>query len=346
MTDSLGVVEALRTAPEDLAAAHATTARVLASAALPDPDRYDHVCVLGMGGSGVVGDVLAAVASGSCPVPVLVSKQQTAPTFLGPRTLAVAVSYSGSTGETLAQADAAVAAGAGLVTVAAGGPLADLGAQRGLHLPVAPGAPGPRFALGPMVVPAVALLHRMGWLPDGHTGLQAAEAQLRVRRDACAPEIAAPRNPARELARRIGVTWPLVYGAGPVGAVAALRWKQSVNENAKAPAFWNSYPELDHNEVCAWGQHGDVTRQVLSLVELVHDGSGPWLDARIAATRDLVEECVAQILTVTAAGDGPLAQLLDLAYLGDWVSTYLALDHDVDPGPIDAIARLKRAVGG
>ena len=35
------------------------------------------------------------------------------------------------------------------------------------------------------------------------------------------------------------------------------------------------------------------------------------------------------------------AQLLDLMYLGDWMSTYLALDNDVDPGPIDAIFALK-----
>ena len=197
-----------------------------------------------------------------------------------------------------------------------------------------------------MVVPAVALLDRLGLLPGGHAALVAAEAQLRARRDACVPELVAPANPARELARRIGLTWPVVYGAGPVGAAAALRWKQSFNENAKAPSFWNAYPELDHNEVCGWGQHGDVTRQVLTLVELVHDGSDPWVDARVAATRDLVEECVAQILTVHAVGDGALAQLLDLTYLGDWVSTYLALDHDVDPGPIAAITALKRAVGG
>lgn len=346
MTDTLGVVEALRAAPERVTDAHAAAARALGAADLPDPAGIHSVCVLGMGGSGVVGDVLAAAAAEECPVPVVVSKQHRAPAHLGRSTLAVAVSYSGSTGETLAQAEAALANGASLVTIAAGGPLADLGSARGVHLPVAPGAPGPRFALGEMVVPAVALLHRLGLLPDGHDGLLAAEAQLRARRDACVPEIPAPRNPARELARRIGVTWPLIYGAGPVGAVAALRWKQSVNENAKAPAFWNAYPELDHNEVCGWGQHGDVTRQVLTLVELVHDGSGPWLDARVAATHDLVEECVAQVLTVPAAGDGPLAQLLDLAHVGDWVSTYLALDHDVDPGPIEAIAHLKRAVGG
>jgi glucose/mannose-6-phosphate isomerase len=51
------------------------------------------------------------------------------------------------------------------------------------------------------------------------------------------------------------------------------------------------------------------------------------------------------VLTVEAEGEGRLAQLLDLAYLGDWTSYYLALQNDVDPGPIDAIAQLKARMG-
>ena len=50
------------------------------------------------------------------------------------------------------------------------------------------------------------------------------------------------------------------------------------------------------------------------------------------------------MLEVQAEGEGRLAQLLDLMYVGDWVSCYLALDNDVDPGPIDAITALKAAL--
>ncbi|MGH9022765.1 MAG: SIS domain-containing protein [Acidimicrobiia bacterium] len=45
-------------------------------------------------------------------------------------------------------------------------------------------------------------------------------------------------------------------------------------------------------------------------------------------------------------GGDRLAQLLDLMYLGDWVSVYLALAAGVDPGPIDAIQQLKRQLAG
>jgi len=55
---------------------------------------------------------------------------------------------------------------------------------------------------------------------------------------------------------------------------------------------------------------------------------------------------VHHVLEVQAEGEGRLAQLLDLMYLGDWTSYYLALANDVDPGPIDAIAQLKEQLRG
>ena len=66
-----------------------------------------------------------------------------------------------------------------------------------------------------------------------------------------------------------------------------MRWKCDVNENAKAPAFWAAHPELDHNEICGWGQHGDVTRQLFTLVELrhgfEHERLAPRFDVRRAS---------------------------------------------------------------
>lgn len=343
--DSLGVLEALRGAPEQLAAAHETAGRFCDAAMLPVADSFDHIVIMGMGGSGVVGDVVQSVGTGSLPLPVTLLKYYRTPAFVGPRTLAFAVSYSGETEETLEMANGALDAGATLVTLSCGGELAKLGNDRGaLHLPCTPGLPSTRFALGALVAPLLVVLFKMHLMPEAHATLVKAQEQLARRREQCAPEIAAPKNPARELARRIGRTIPLVHGAGGLGAVAAMRWKQSINETAKAPAFWNVYPELDHNEICGWGQHGDMTRQVFSLVSLRHGLEHRHLEARVRITTEMIREVFAQVLEVQAEGEGRLAQLLDLVYLGDWASTYLALDQDVDPGPIDAIAELKAAL--
>ncbi len=80
-------------------------------------------------------------------------------------------------------------------------------------------------------------------------------------------------------------------------------------------------------------------------MELRHGFEHEQVGRRFTLTRALIEETLAQVLEVRAEGEGRMAQVLDLMYLGDWASCYLAVDHDVDPGPIDAIFQLKEALG-
>ena len=344
MTDSLKFLDAVGGLPEQLAEAHEAAASTLSAEVLPSADDIRNIVVMGMGGSGIAGDVLASVANGTLAVPVTVMKQYRTPAFVGPHTLAFAVSYSGGTEETLSMTSGAFDAGAQVVAVSNGGQLADLvRARGGLHVQCPPGYM-PRAALGALVAPLFVTLFRMELLPIAHELLMGAQRQLAHRRDQCAPAVTGAPNPARELARKIGRTIPLIYGGGALGAVAAMRWKADVNENAKAPAFWNAHPELDHNEICGFGQHGDVTRQIFTLIELRHGFEHERLAPRFDGTRAQIEECVSRVLEVRSEGDGRLAHLLDLMYFGDWVSCYLALENDVDPGPIPAIAALKAAL--
>ncbi len=339
-TDTLNFLDAVSGLPEQLAHAHEVAGSVHADL-FPPGDAIRNIVVLGMGGSGISGDVVAAAFNDELPVPLTVLKQIRTPAFVGPETLAIAVSYSGDTEETVSMASSAVERGAQLVAISCGGRLADVARDAGgLHLGCPEGLM-PRAAIGALVAPMLVALFRMGLAPGAHANLMTAQAQLAHRRDRCVPEITGAANAARELARKLDRTIPIVYGGGALGGVAAYRWKCDVNENAKAPAFWHQYPELDHNEICGWGQHGDVTRQMFSLVELRHGFEHKRLRLRVDATREIIHECVHQVLPVEAEGDGRLAQLLDLMYVGDWMSCYLALQSDVDPGPIAAIADLK-----
>lgn len=339
--DSLGFLDAVAGLPEQLAGAHEVTGE-LHKRVFPSADGIRNIIVCGLGGSGISGDVVAAAFNDELPVPLSVLKQIRTPAFVGPDTLAFAVSYSGDTEETVSMAESAVEKGARLVAISRGGRLAALAADAGaLHI----GCPDgylPRAAIGALVAPLLITLFRMGLAPGAHANLVRAQEQLARRRDQCEPGVLGAANPAREIARKIDNTIPLIYGGGALGAVAAYRWKCDVNENAKAPAYSHTYPELDHNEICAWGQHGDVTRQLLSLIELRHGFEHPRLRVRIDATREMIDECVHQVIPVEAQGEGRLAELLDLMYMGDWVSCYLALQRDVDPGPIDAIFSLKQ----
>src|SRR5207244_6050475 len=202
----------------------------------------------------------------------------------------------------------------------------------------------PRAARGGLLAPVMVLLSRAGLYPEGHAELVKAQEQLARRRDECRPQVEGPKNPARELARRIGRTIPLVYGGGAIGATAAQRWKTQCNENAKVPAFYNAHPELCHNEVCGWGQAGDLTRQTITAVGLRHDFEHPQVVRRFELVWKMLDEVVAGIEEVHAEGEGQLAQLLDLVLVGDFVSLHLALQEGVDPGPVPALTDLKTAL--
>jgi hypothetical protein len=65
-------------------------------------------------------------------------------------------------------------------------------------------------------------------------------------------------------------------------------------------------------------------------------------DVKLAFERlvPVLEESLLAVHHVEAAGEGPLAQLLDLAYLGDAISLELAAQEELDPGPAPGIEML------
>jgi glucose/mannose-6-phosphate isomerase len=337
--DSVGMFELVAGLPEQVAAAAALARDV---DGLPSHDDVENVVVLGMGGSGVGGDVLAAVAAPFMPVPVTVVKGYEAPSFVGEGTLCFAISYSGSTEETLEAAQEAAVAGARMVCLSRGGPLAELAASwEAPHIEL-PDIPMPRAGIGAVSIPPLIVLEQIGLFPGAGEYVTDAVTQLRRRRD----QLAKPDSAAAATARRIGRTIPIAYGGGDLGAVAARRFKTQCNENAKVPAFWNTHPELCHAEICGWGQHGDMTRQTMSVVEFRHDFEHPQVMRRFDITRDLTAEVVHGIERVAAEGEGALAQLLDLVFQGDLVSLHLAVELDVDPGPIPVLEDVKAALAG
>ena len=197
----------------------------------------------------------------------------------------------------------------------------------------------PRAGIGALSIPPLVVLERVGLFPGATEYVADAVDQLKRRRD----KLIVDGGPAQRLAREIGRTMPVVYGGDDIGAVAAYRFKCQVNENAKAPAFWAAVPEMAHNEICGWGQHGDVTRQVFTVVRFRHDFEHPQVTRRFELTYDLIDEVVHAVLDVEAEGEGALAQLFDLVLQGDFVSLHLAAEAGVDPGPVPVLVDLKAA---
>lgn len=333
--DPLGMLDLAYGLPEQIEAAVASASGI---DGLPPHDAIENVVVLGMGGSGIAGDVAAAIAGPFMPVPVIVQKGYAPPQFVDEHTLVFAVSCSGNTEEVVEAATLAGFDGARIVVIAQGGQLAELaGEWSAPHVQVDPSIPMPRAAFGALSVPILCILEQVGLFPGAGGWISQATEQLRVRRD-----VLRASGEAKQLAEKLVGRVPVVYGGGSLGEVAALRWKNQLNENSKVPAFAGVVPEMTHNEICGWDPSLSIDRSQYSFVTLRHDQEHPQIAHRFEFLAEVAGSVVAGIDEVRAEGEGGLAQLLDLVLVGDVVSIELAYLLGVDPGPIVLLDELKR----
>jgi glucose/mannose-6-phosphate isomerase len=301
------------------------------------------LAVCGMGGSAIGADlVLSSLPAVS--VPSVVVRGYALPGWVDSETLVVVVSYSGETEEALACAAQARSRGCAPVCVASGGRLAAFAEAEGLPLVRVASGGQPRAAIGYLSMPLLATLEAAGLCHEHAADVAAAAARLEADNAILGPDCPDADNPAKTLARKLEKRLVVAYGAGPTVPVAR-RWKGQVNENAKAPAFFNELPELDHNELMGWTSLPHVTSSAAAL--FLTDGSGDErLARRTALTAREYEALGVTVELVTARGPSPLARLFSLVQLGDYVSCYLALLYGVDPTPVDAIQALKADIAG
>jgi len=113
----------------------------------------------------------------------------------------------------------------------------------------------------------------------------------------------------------------------------ARRWRTQFNENSKIFAFNDEVPECNHNEIESWNEkkhHYYIFLRSKDEISAVHK--------RFILMKDLLEN----VTEIWANGKGSLAQMLYLIYLGDYVSTYLAVLRGIDPSPVQTIEKIKK----
>jgi glucose/mannose-6-phosphate isomerase len=239
------------------------------------------------------------------------------------------VSYSGNTIETLACAERAHDQAAAILAVGSGGRLGELAGQWGVPFARVPGGMQPRAALGYLFGAMAGAFGAAGLARDG-IALEAAQGVDLVDREA-----------ARRLGERVAEVIPLIYGAGPMGAVA-YRWKTQLNENAKMHAFSHAFPELDHNEIVGW----EGARGLFGAVVLREGTEQPETRRMIDLTEELIRPDAAFVEEVSGVGDTVSGRAFSLVAYGDWVSYHAALARGIDPTPVERLVELKRRMNG
>ncbi len=312
--------------------------------ALELPQRWgdvDRIVVLGMGGSGIGGALMQALAQQlDVQVPVVTVRGYRLPAYVDERSLVLASSNSGNTEETIVCLEQALEAGARCVVIAAGGRLLEIGRERGLPALTFAWAGEPRAALGWSFGALVAICSNAGLLPalDGVRG--EALSSMRSLGAQITRTVDEAVNPAKRLARSLAGRLPVFVGAEALAPVA-YRWRTQVNENAKSWAMFDELPEMNHNAQAGYG----LPRRIVPLLYAVflrQESLHPRLRLRVDATIDEMRRAGVSAEVVQVPGQHILQEMLWALYFGDYVSYYLGLLNDVHPSLTPQLATIKR----
>ncbi|MFA5308332.1 MAG: bifunctional phosphoglucose/phosphomannose isomerase [Dehalococcoidales bacterium] len=305
----------------------------------PDYKNVNKVVVLGMGGSAIGGDLVRSLAQAEAGVPVIVHRDYGLPAYVDDKTLLIASSYSGNTEETLSGFEPALKTGAKKLAMTTGGKLEQMAQAN--HIPVfkIEYQAQPRAALGYSFIPTLAVMQRLGFISDKSADVAETVKVLENLASKLEEKSLEKSNPAKQVARRLYGHLPVVYGAG-IASEAAHRWKTQLNENSKAWAFYEAFPELNHNATVGF----PLPKEVASKIRVVLLRS-PLFNQRIKlryeVTCELLKQSGVAYEFVDGEGQSALAQMVSLVMFGDFASYYLAILYQVDPSPVKVISYLK-----
>lgn len=304
------------------------------------PESIKRIIIVGMGGSAIGGDLLAALVADECLCPILVQRGYDLPAFVdGPETLVIGSSHSGNTEETLNAFQQAQQRDATLLALTTGGKLASLADKWDVPLLRYEYNAQPRAALGYSFTLLIGLLSYLGLIANKSNDLAEAVEVMRAWQAEIGPQVPVAHNPAKRLAGQLMERLPVMYGAGLMKPVAR-RWKTQINENAKSWAFFEEMPELNHNAVVGF-ERSDRIREWATVIMLRSQFDSPRIQSRWRITRQILLQEGVGCDQIMARGESRLAQMLSLIHFGDLVSIYLAMANEVDPTPIPTIAYLK-----
>ncbi|MEK6869762.1 MAG: bifunctional phosphoglucose/phosphomannose isomerase, partial [Nanoarchaeota archaeon] len=286
-------------------------------------NNINNIVVAGMGGSAIGGDLLKSYMN-DANIPVYVNRDYKLPGFVNENSLVFAVSYSGNTEETLSSLKDAKEKNAQIIGITSGGKLA-IECKKVIKIP---SGFQPRAALGYLFFPMLGVLHNSNIARVKNEDLNEVLEILK--------NTSKFNDDGEKLAKSLKEKIPVIYASEALGPIA-MRWKTQINENAKMPAFYNVFSEMNHNEIA--GYKGMDSKFAAVIIRDKHDNGS--IKKRMDVCKEIMEDKV-YVKEVETQGNGLLARMLSAIYLGDFVSYHLALWNRVDPSPVEIIEAMKR----
>ena len=305
-----------------------------------DSIKYDSLLVMGMGGSGVAGDVLSLLSNEISIKNITVRKSYSVPKkLIEQKPFCLFISYSGNTEETISGLEDAIKNNLDWAVVSSGGKLTEFALEHGKEYVKIPEGLQPRAAFGYLaqaVCKIVDIVEGTDFLRELRDAGDYLNESLKKGEDS---EIFLE---AKNIANQVNKKTCVIYGGTEMSELVASRWKTQINENAKSKAFVGSMPEVHHNEILSWEADLNGSKSNFVLIFLRDDTENPQVSKRFNLTKKLLGEKV-HIFNINPKSKGTtLIKLMELVLLGDLLSIFLADELKMVPEDIEAIETLKK----
>lgn len=300
--------------------------------------KFTSICFSGMGGSSLPADLLRTYVDylfeldpkKNQPLEIIQNKSYALPKRTLKNCFHILASYSGNTEETLTSFREVVDRKLPAIGLANGGKLKELCAKHKIPFIELPAVSQPRYATGYFFSVSLQILTNLGLIEDKSKEIIRSAKQLEEL-------VLKLETPGKALAKKLTGKTPIIHATDRYKSVALI-WKIKINENAKTPAYWNYYPELNHNEMVGYS----LPQAKFHVVTLVDPDDNPRIIKRMQITQPLLRAKGSETSSFEMPGKDLFTKMFGALLLGDWASYYLALNYGQDPTPVDMVEDLKK----
>jgi len=291
----------------------------------------DHIVFAGMGGSGSIGDIFSSILS-KTNLHVSVVKGYILPNTVDENSLVVVTSVSGNTVETLSILDQANKLNCNLIAFSSGGEIEKLCSTHDIDYRKIKQFISPRASTVSFIYSMLKILKLI--LPINETEIIESIKNLEKLQIQISSENLTNSNQAIKLAQDISKI-PLIYYPWGLQA-AAIRFKNSLQENSKMHALVEDVVEASHNGIVAW----ESKSEVLPILLQGHDDNIKTKD-RWRIFKKYFDKNGIKFFEVSSIEGDILSKLIHLIYFLDYTSIYKAVLSNIDPTPVNSINFVK-----
>ena len=297
-----------------------------------DIKNIDHIVFAGMGGSGTIGDVFASILS-KTDIHVSVVKGYLLPKTVDDSTLVVTTSISGNTSETISILKNVEKMNAEFVALSSGGIMEKFCRDKKIKYYKIEEEHSPRASFVGFLYSALNILEQI--VPVKKTDVSESIKLLFNIQKAISSKNLNETNEALQIAEWVKEI-PMVYYPSGLQS-AAIRFKNSMQENAKVHVITEDVVEACHNGIVAWDKPKNVQ-------PILIQGKDDYVKTkeRWEIIKELFREKDIQYKEIFSQEGSILSKLVCLIYLLDYTSIYNAIISKTDPTPVKSIDFIKK----